>query len=132
MVQNLSSHGKKWIELSEPSEVADPQSPRPNPLRHVLRPLTGAEFDDAKLSQSVLVKRIFLDDGFDLLPAFADGQDDSAVSRDLPTGDQKMAGGVILLQESDMRRHVCVDFREVRFVDELDDKHGDHLGSEAS
>src|SRR5689334_15511615 len=34
-----------------------------------------------------------------------------------------MAGGVVFLQEDDVRLHMCVDFGERRLVRELDDEH---------
>jgi hypothetical protein len=47
----------------------------------------------------VLVKRIFLDDGFNLPSTLPDGQDDPAISPYLSTGEQEVAGSVILLQK---------------------------------
>jgi len=85
--------------------------------------LAGPEFDDPEIGETMDVERIFLDNRFDLLPTIADGQDNSPISRDFSTGDQEIAGGVILLQESDMRSHACVDIGEVGFVCELDDEH---------
>lgn len=55
-----------------------PISSTRDPLRDVVRPLAGAELDDAEARETVLVKRVFADDGFDLLPALADRQDDPA------------------------------------------------------
>jgi hypothetical protein len=95
-----------------------------DPFLNVVRALAGSELDDPKVGEAVLVKRIFLDEGFDLPSAGADGQDDPAVSRDLPTRDQKIAGSIVLLQENDMRGHVRVDFGEGDLVGKFDDEHG--------
>jgi hypothetical protein len=78
-----------------------------DPLRNVVRPLACPELDDAKVGEPVLVKRVFSNDGFDLLPALADRQDDPAVSRYFPGGNEKIAGGVVLLQEPDVRARCC-------------------------
>jgi len=67
---------------------------------------------------------IFADDGLDLFATFADGEDDAAVTWDLPARYEKIPGVVILLQERDVRSHVRVDFGKVLFVSELDDEHG--------
>jgi len=42
-----------------------------DPLLNIVRALAGAELDDAEVGEAVRVKRIFLDDRLDLLPAFA-------------------------------------------------------------
>ena len=60
-----------------------------NPFLDVVRALAGAELDDPEVGETVHVKRILLDDGFDVPPALADGQDDPAVPRYLSTRDQK-------------------------------------------
>jgi hypothetical protein len=93
-----------------------------DPFLNVVRPLAGSELDDAKVSETVLVKRIFLDDGFDILPTLAHGQDDPAISRYLSTRDEEIAGGVVLLQEPDVRGHVRVNFSEVGLVGKFDDE----------
>jgi hypothetical protein len=61
--------------------------------------LAGSELNDPKVGEIVLVKRIFLDDGFDVLPALADGQNDPAIARYLSARDQEVTGRVVLLQE---------------------------------
>ena len=98
-------------------------SPPLNPLLNILGALAGPEFDDPEIGETMDEERIFLDNRFDLLPTIADGQDNSSISRDFSTGDQEIAGGVILFQESDMRGHVCVDVGEVGLVCELYDEH---------
>jgi hypothetical protein len=95
-----------------------------DPFLNVVRALAGSELDDPKVGEAVLAKRIFLDDGFDLPSADADGQDDPAISRYLSTRDEKIAGSVVLLQENDVRGHVRVDFGEVGLVGKFDDEHG--------
>jgi hypothetical protein len=87
--------------------------------------LAGSELDDAKVSEIVFVKRIFLDDGFDIPPTLAHGQDDPAISRYFSTRDEEIAGRVVLPQESDVRSHVRVNFPEVGLVGKFDDEHGD-------
>jgi hypothetical protein len=94
-----------------------------DPLLNVERSLAGAELDDPKVRKPVLEKWIFLDDGFDLQSILANGQDDPAISRYLSTRDQEIAGGVVLLQENDVRGHVRVNFGEVGLVGKLDDEH---------
>jgi len=84
-----------------------------DPLLNVVRSLAGAELDDPKVREPVFEKWIFLDDGFDLPSILADGQDDPAIARDLSTRDQKIPRSVVLLQENDVRGHVCVNFSEV-------------------
>ena len=74
-------------------------------------------------SEPVLVERILLDQRFDLLSALADGQDDPAVARNLPAGDQERAVRVVLLEELDVRGHVRIDILQVAFVCELYDEH---------
>jgi hypothetical protein len=64
------------------------------------------------------------DDGFDLLPSLAHSQDDPTLSRYLSARNEKIAGGVVLLQETDVRSHVRVDLLQAGLVDELDDEHG--------
>jgi hypothetical protein len=44
-------------------------------------------------------------------------------SRDLAARYQEIAGGVVPLEEGDVRGHVLVDLGEVGLVDELDDEH---------
>src|SRR5262245_13751586 len=99
------------------------RSGRLDPLLDVVRALARPELDDAKVSKTVLVKRIFLDDGFDFSPALAHGEDDPAHPRYLSTRDEEIPGGVILLQEPDVRGHVRVDLAEVGLIGELDDEH---------
>jgi hypothetical protein len=94
-----------------------------DPLLDVVRALTCTELDDAKIGEAALVKRIFQDDRFDLFPALADRQDDPAVSGYLSARNQKMARGVVLLQEGDVRGHMPVNLGECCFVGELDDEH---------
>src|SRR5690606_28864680 len=96
-----------------------------DPLRDVVRPLAGAELDDAEVREAVLVEGILADDPLDLLPALADRQDDAAVARNLAARHEKIAGGVVFLQEPDVRLHVRIDLTQVRLVGELDDEHGD-------
>jgi hypothetical protein len=100
-----------------------------DPLLNVLSTLTRAELDDAKFGETVLVKRIFPDDRFDLAPTLANGEDDPAIARNLAARDEEITGSVVLLQEPDVRGHVRVDFREVGLVDEFDDEHGDAVGN---
>jgi len=52
------------------------------------------------------------------------GQDDPAIARYFSTRNEKIAGSVVLLQETDVPTHVRVNFTEVSFIDELDDEHG--------
>ena len=72
---------------------------------------------------------VLFGDGLDLRSTLTDGEDDAAVAWNLPAGDQEGAGGVVLLQEHDMRRHVRVDLREVDLVGELDDEHEPQLAT---
>ena len=51
-------------------------------------------------------------------------QNNPAISRYLSTGDEEIASRVVLLQEHDVRGHVCVDLGEVGLIYELDDEHG--------
>ena len=69
------------------------------------------------------MKWVFLDDGLDLFATSADRQDDSPVSRDLSTRDEKVTRCVVFLQEFDVRRHVRIDFSEVDLVGQFDEKH---------
>src|SRR6266705_278715 len=62
------------------SRIPDARSGPLNPFLNVVGALTGSELDDPKVREAVLVKRIFLDDGFDLPSTLADGQDDPAIS----------------------------------------------------
>ena len=94
-----------------------------DPFLNVVRALTGTELDDPKVGEPMLEKRIFLDDGFDVPSALADRQDDPAISRYLPTGDQEIAGRVVLLQEDDVRGHMRVNFGELDRVGEFDYEH---------
>ena len=93
------------------------------PFLNVVSALAGSELNDSKVGEIVHIKRIFLDDGFDLPSILADGQDDPAISRFLSTRHQEVASSVVLLQENDVRGHVCVNFREVGFVDKFNDEH---------
>jgi hypothetical protein len=103
-------------QTSQPSVLSDP-------FLNVVRALAGTELDDPEVSEVVLVKRIFPDDGFDLLSTIANGHDDPAISRDLSTRDQEIPGSIILLQEHDVRGHVGVNFCELGLVDKFDDEH---------
>ena len=94
-----------------------------DPLGHVVGTLAGSKFDDTKIGEPVPAERIFLHDGFDLLATFSRSQDDSTDAWNLPPRDEKLAGGVVLLQESDVRLHVRVDFGEGNLIRELDDEH---------
>src|SRR5262249_33204642 len=85
--------------------------------------LTRSKLDDSKVGEAVHVERIFCDDGFDLLSAFANDQDNPAISRDLSSRDQEIAGRIVLLQESDMRRHVPIDLLEIDLVNQFDHEH---------
>src|SRR5215471_4763429 len=94
-----------------------------DPRRNVVRALAGSKLDDANLGETFLAEGVLAGDRFDFFAAPADGENDAAVARDLPARHQEVAGGVVLLQEADVRRHVGVDCGEVRFVDQLDDEH---------
>ncbi len=85
--------------------------------------LARSELNDAKIREAMRVKRVFLDDGLDLLPILAHGQDDPSVPRDFSARDEEMSGSVILVQKRDVRGHVRVDLGEVDLVRELDDEH---------
>jgi len=74
------------------------------------------------------MKRILLDDGLDLVAAVADADDDSTISWNLPAGDEEVTGGVVLVEELDVGRHVRIDFRERGGVFQFDDEHG-HLAA---
>jgi len=91
---------------------------------NVVRSLAGSELDDAKVSETVLVERILLDDTFDFSSTLPDGQDDPAISGYFTARDEEIAGSVVLLQETDVSGHVRVDFDEVALVDKFDDEHG--------
>ena len=78
---------------------ARPSSARVYALLNVLGTLAGAKLDDPQVGETVLAERILSDDGFDLSSARTDGQDDSAVARDLAARDQEMPGGIVFLQE---------------------------------
>jgi hypothetical protein len=106
------------------SDISGRRSVPLEPFLNVVRALTGSELDDPKVCEAVHVKRIFGDDRFYLAATLPDRQDDPAVSRYLSTGDEEIAGSVILLQEVDVRGHVRVNFGEVRLVDKFDDEHG--------
>jgi hypothetical protein len=95
-----------------------------DPFLNVIRALAGAELDDPKIGETMLVKWIFLDDDFDLPPARADSQYDPAISRYLSTRDQEIAGSIVLLQEKDMGGHVRVNVGEGDLVGKFDNKHG--------
>ena len=95
-----------------------------DPFLDVVGALAGTELDDARLGKSVLDKRIFRDDGSDLLSVPADRQDDPAISRHLAARDQEIAGGVVLSSGTDVRGHARVDLGEVGLVDQFDDEHG--------
>src|SRR5918995_2454389 len=63
---------------------------RLDPLLNVVGALAGAEFDDAQVGEAVREKRIVPHDRLDFRPAFPDGQDDPAISRNFSTRDQEM------------------------------------------
>src|SRR5437660_7866138 len=63
-----------------------------DPFLNVVGALTRSEFDDPEISQAVRVKRVFLDDGFDMPSTRARRHDNPAISRDPPTGDQELPG----------------------------------------
>jgi hypothetical protein len=84
----------------------------PDPLLDIVSALAGAELDDPEVGETMRMERIFLDNRFDVLTTLADRQDNPAISRDLSTRDQEIAGSVILLQEDDVRGHPRVDFGE--------------------
>src|SRR5262245_47389005 len=98
-----------------------------NPLWKVGCALARPELDDAKLREPVSVERVLPDDVLDLLPTFARRDDDPAVPRDFPAGDEKVARCVVLLQKRDVRRHVRVDVRQICRIRQLDDEHGPPL-----
>ena len=54
-----------------------------DPLLNIVSVLAGSELDDTKVGQPVLVKWIFVNDLLNLRSALADGQDDSAITRNL-------------------------------------------------
>jgi len=89
----------------------------------------GPELDDAKVGEAMPVERIFLDDGFDLLPGITHSQDDPASRGIFRPETRKLPAA--LLQETDVSRHVRIDFLEAGFVDELDDEHGRQPASKA-
>ena len=94
-----------------------------DPLLDIVRTLAGSELDNAKIGEAVLVEGIFVDDRFDLRPTVANRQDDPAVSRYFPAGDQKISRRIVFLQELHVGRHVRVDGAKVGFVDQLDNEH---------
>src|SRR5207249_4552673 len=94
---------------------------------NVVRALARTELDDPKIGEPVFEKRIFFDESFDEPSILADGQDDAAISRYLSTRDQEVAGGVVLLQESDVRGHVGVNVCERGLVDKFDYEHAAQL-----
>src|SRR5258705_9669410 len=61
--------------------AGSPRSGRLDSFLNVVRSLTDPELDDAKVSEIVVVERIFLEDGLDFRPTLAHGQDDPAISR---------------------------------------------------
>src|SRR5436190_8830337 len=65
--------------------------------RHIVGELTGAEFNDADLGQTAGHERIVADDRLDGVPARPGGDDDAAIARDLASGHQERAAGVMLL-----------------------------------
>ena len=65
-----------------------------DPFLNVVRALAGTELDDPKVGETVRVKRILLDDGFDCSPVLANGHDNPAVAGDLPARYQEIAGRV--------------------------------------
>ncbi len=69
------------------------------------------------------MKRVFLDDGLDVLPILAHGQDDPSVPREFSARDEEVSRSVVLVQKRDVRGHVRVDFGEIDLVRELDDEH---------
>jgi hypothetical protein len=71
----------------------------------------------------VLAKRVLAHDGFDLVTALAERQDDAAVAGYLAPRDQEPAFGVVLVQEGHVGEHPRIDLFEIRFVVELDDAH---------
>src|SRR5262245_13973822 len=99
------------------------ESPALDSLLNVIGLLTRPELDDANVREAVGHKGVFLHDGFDRLAVLADRQDDATIARYLAAGDQKVAGRVVLLQEADVRCHLCIDRLERGCVDELDDEH---------
>jgi len=99
------------------SKAKDPASSIMNDLRW------RKEGQGYVLGEAARMKRVFADDGVNLLPARAHRQDDAAVARYFPARDQEIAGRVVLLQEDDVRGHVGVNFREAGRVVELDDEH---------
>jgi hypothetical protein len=50
-------------------------------------------------------------------------QDDPTLARDLAARDEEVSGGVVLLEERHVGRHVGVDLGEGDLVDQLDDEH---------
>src|SRR5437868_7564453 len=109
---------------TEPGSVTGPAcaSRRRDALLNILGLLAGPELDDAEMSQPVLAEGIFPDYGLDLLQVLAHRQDDPAFPRYLSPRDEEVAGRIILVQEADVRPHVCVDVLEAGLVDELDDR----------
>src|SRR4051812_45589642 len=89
----------------------------------VVGPLAGAKLGDADVGEAACVERVLVDNGLNLLFVPADSEDDAAITRNLPARHQEVAGGVILLQEPDVRAHVRVDLRQVNLVDQFDHEH---------
>jgi hypothetical protein len=87
-----------------------------DPVLDILSLLARPELDNAEVGQPPGAERVLPDDR-DLLPALADCEDHSAVTRDLSSRHQEVAGGIVLLQEADMGGNARVDFSETRFVD---------------
>ena len=94
-----------------------------DPLRHVIGPLTRPELDDPEIRPALSVERILFYDGLDLWPALPYCQNDAAVSWNFPSGDEEIAGGIMSLEEDDVRGHVPVDLVEVGLVGQFDQEH---------
>ena len=92
-------------------------------LLDILGALTDAELDDPEVGHSFLAERILRGNRFDLLAALPDRQDDPAVPRNLTTGHEEVARGVVLVQESHVRLHLRVDLFEGGFVAQFDYEH---------
>ena len=116
------------VELTKTRKIfSTPDMSRVDPLLNVVGALARSELDDAKVGEPAGNERIVLNDRLDLLPALADREDDPAISRDLSARHEKIAGGILLIEEGDVRGHVLVDFCEVGLVNELDDEHAASL-----
>jgi hypothetical protein len=57
---------------------------------NIVGALARSELDDAKVGKAVYVERIFGDDGLDARAAIRDGENDAAVTRNLPPGERKL------------------------------------------